>query len=84
MNYKFGDKIVVGENPMFGPIGEGTVVGVTEHPHGNISIFYLLDSDTYRKMPAVEADISSGYPGVLVEHVTPLDNNQFSWYPLRV
>lgn len=63
MGYKYGDRIMVGENPEFAPEGKALVVGI--EPENFYTVVYHLDELGHASTWFVRP-----------EYVTPLDNEE--------
>ena len=77
MSYKFGDRIVVGENKTHSPIGNATVVvaGVWHENDESETVLYIKDYDWSRSLPDAppsfdDALRSFNYFGAMAKDVT--------------
>lgn len=76
MTYKYGDRIMVGENDTFGQEGEGTVISTEREIDGSEALNYLPDGISWYPMPCEGTPWEIGQWCVLAKFVTPLDNEE--------
>ena len=79
MTYKYGDKIMVGENTESAPTGAASVLGVAKVFYGFDIWYWSDDRDKKESMPG-EGEIDLCYSSLYwignTKYITPLDNGE--------